>query len=174
MRFGFGVVAVLAAVVMSGASSAPAAPSAAPPAEPAAPAYAAPVATVTVVRPFEAPATPFGPGHRGVDLATRAGQAVHAAGTGVVSFAGSIAGRGVVVVQHPDGVSTEYEPLAPAIARGRRVLVGALIGHVQGRHGSCAPGGCLHWGARRGGEYFDPLLLLRPLGPVRLLPWRPD
>ena len=30
---------------------------------------------------------------------------------------------------------------------------------------------CLHWGARRGDTYLDPLSLLRPLGPVRLLPW---
>jgi murein DD-endopeptidase MepM/ murein hydrolase activator NlpD len=166
----FGVAAMLGAVVLAAVSAAPAAP----PTGPTAAAYVAPVAHVSVVRPFEAPATPFGPGHRGVDLATRPGEAVHAAGAGVVSFAGSVAGRGVVVVQHPDGVSTEYEPLAPAVARGQRVRTGAVIGHVQGRHGSCAPGGCLHWGARRGGEYFDALLLLRPLGPVRLLPWRPD
>jgi murein DD-endopeptidase MepM/ murein hydrolase activator NlpD len=170
----FGVVALLGAVVLSAASAAPAAMPAGRPVGPAASAYVAPVAGVRVVRPFEAPTTPFGPGHRGVDLATRPGEAVHAAGTGVVSFAGSVAGRGVVVVKHPDGVSTEYEPVAPVVARGRRVHIGAVIGHLQGRHGSCTPGGCLHWGARRSGEYFDPLLLLRPLGPVRLLPWRPD
>src|SRR5690349_10872371 len=72
--------------------------------------YVAP-APLRVLRPFEAPPTPFGPGHRGVDLATRAGEAVHAAGAGVVIFAGAVAGRGVVVLQHPDGVSTEYEPI---------------------------------------------------------------
>jgi hypothetical protein len=32
--------------------------------------------------------------------------------------------------------------------------------------------GCAAWGARRGDIYLDPLELLRPLGPVRLLPWR--
>ncbi len=170
MRRGFGVVVVLVAVVMSGASSAPAAA----PSGPVAIDYAAPVAPVTVVRPFEAPTTPFGPGHRGVDLATRSGEAVRAAGPGVVSFAGSVAGRGVVVVQHADGVSTEYEPIEPAVERGQRVQLGALLGHVHGRHGACTAGGCLHWGARRNGEYFDPLLLLRALGPVRLLPWNPD
>ncbi len=174
MRRSCGVVAIFGTVVVTAASAAPPARRTAPPAGPAVSAYVAPVAEVSVVRPFEAPATPFGPGHRGVDLATRSGQAVHAAGTGVVSFAGSVAGRGVVVVQHADSVSTEYEPVAPTVARGQRVHIGAVIGHVQGRHGSCAPGGCLHWGARRGTAYFDPLLLLRPLGPVRLLPWRPD
>ncbi len=125
-----------------------------------------------VVRAFDAPTTPFGPGHRGVDLAARTGQAAHAAGAGVVSFAGSVAGRGVVVVQHTDGVSTEYEPVTPLVRRGDAVRAGEVIAHLHGRHGTCPPGGCLHWGARRDGDYFDPMLLLEPLGPVRLLPWR--
>lgn len=164
--------AAVTLAVLAPASVAPAAPAVMPP-HAAAVTYVAPVPP-RVVRPFEAPATPFGPGHRGVDLAARPGEAVHAAGTGVVSFAGSVAGRGVVVVQHSDGVSTEYEPVTAAVARGASVRTGQVIGHVHGRHGACAPSGCLHWGARRDGAYFDPLLLLAPLGPVRLLPWRPD
>lgn len=173
----FGVVTALVALV---GSTAPARdPTVDPTADPAtanagtgAVRYSAPV-RLQVVRAFEAPATPFGPGHRGVDLAARAGQAVHAAATGVVGFAGSVAGRAVVVVRHSDGVSTEYEPVIPAVTRGAAVRAGQMIGHVHGRHGSCVPGSCLHWGARRDGAYFDPLLLLAPLGPVRLLPWRP-
>jgi murein DD-endopeptidase MepM/ murein hydrolase activator NlpD len=133
-------------------------------------AYRAPL-PLQVVRPFEAPATPYGPGHRGVDLAATPGVGVRAAGAGVVSFAGRVAGRGVVVLLHPDGVRTEYEPVRPAVRAGEAVTAGQLIARVSGQHGSCAPGRCLHWGARRGTEYFDPLLLLRRLGPVRLLPW---
>jgi murein DD-endopeptidase MepM/ murein hydrolase activator NlpD len=133
--------------------------------------YAAPVAPVRVVRPFIAPVGEFGAGHRGVDLATARRTAVGAAGAGVVTFAGLVAGRGVVVVAHADGVSTEYEPVRPAVSTGTTVRRGQLLGRVRGTHGSCAPGSCLHWGARRGGAYFDPMLLLRPLGPVRLLPW---
>ncbi|MEO6502329.1 MAG: M23 family peptidase, partial [Jatrophihabitantaceae bacterium] len=45
------------------------------------------------------------------------------------------------------------------------------IGVVRGAHRSCAPAPCLHWGARRGEAYLDPMSLLRPLGVVRLLPW---
>lgn len=157
---------VLASVLVSVPSSAVPAP-----ATRGAGAYAAPV-PLRVVRPFEAPATPFGPGHRGVDLAVRPAEAVHAAAAGVVSFAGSVAGRGVVVVQHADGVSTEYEPITSAVRRGASVRVGQVLGHVHGRHGACVPDRCLHWGARRDETYFDPLLLLAPLGPVRLLPWR--
>jgi murein DD-endopeptidase MepM/ murein hydrolase activator NlpD len=133
--------------------------------------YRPPVEPLQVVRPFDAPATPYGPGHRGVDLAVRPGQLVHTAAPGTVTFAGSVAGRGVVVVAHADGVRTEYEPVQAAVHTGTVVAADAVLGRVEGTHGSCAPGRCLHWGARRGAEYFDPLLLLARLGRVRLLPW---
>jgi murein DD-endopeptidase MepM/ murein hydrolase activator NlpD len=133
--------------------------------------YVSPVTPMHVVRSFDPPTEPFGPGHLGVDLATSTGSAVRAAGAGVVAFAASVAGRGLVVVQHADGVRTEYEPVQPTVHRGDEVQRGQVIGQVHGTHGDCEPGACLHWGARRGDEYLDPLLLLQPLGPVRLLPW---
>jgi murein DD-endopeptidase MepM/ murein hydrolase activator NlpD len=126
--------------------------------------------TVRVLRPFAPPATPYGPGHLGVDLASGAGDPVRAAGAGLVRFAGLVAGRGVVVIAHPDGISTEYEPVAPAVPAGATVVAGQPIGRIAGRHRGC-PATCLHWGARRNGRYLDPLSLLRPLGVVRLLPW---
>lgn len=135
--------------------------------------YAPPLpGPLRVLTPFDPPATPYGPGHRGVDLAAAQGAQVSAAGSGVVSFAGSVAGRGVVVVVHPDGISTEYEPVRPVVHNGDAVSVGTLLGIVDGAHAACAPASCLHWGARRDGVYLDPLDLLRALGPVRLLPWR--
>jgi murein DD-endopeptidase MepM/ murein hydrolase activator NlpD len=124
-----------------------------------------------VLRGFTAPANVYGPGHRGVDLAVPAGGEIRAAGAGVVRFAGSVAGRGVIVLLHPDGISTEYEPVTASVVAGQQVRLGAVIGTVTGHHRGCPPNGCLHWGARRGGSYLDPLLLLRPLGIVRLLPW---
>jgi murein DD-endopeptidase MepM/ murein hydrolase activator NlpD len=132
--------------------------------------YRPPVSPLRVVRPFEPPPTPYAAGHRGADLATRAGQQVFAAGAGIVRFSGSVAGRGVVVIAHPDGVLTEYEPVRPTVAAGAVVLLGQVIGHVAGQHGAWPPGACLHWGARRDGRYFDPLTLLRALGVVRLVP----
>lgn len=133
--------------------------------------YAAPLPTLEVVRPFDPPATRYGAGHLGVDLGTHPGQPVRVAAPGRVTFAGPVAGRGLVVVLHADGVRTEYEPVRVLVARGATLPAGAVIGRVSGTHGSCAPGRCLHWGARRGADYLDPLLLLRALGPVRLLPW---
>ncbi|HET8583146.1 MAG TPA: M23 family metallopeptidase [Jatrophihabitans sp.] len=123
-----------------------------------------------VLRRFDPPATPYGPGHRGVDLRPGAHAVVRAPAGGVVSFAGSVAGRGVVVVRHPDGIRTEYEPVRPLVRAGDAVRRGQPIGEVRGTHAGCA-GDCLHWGARRGTTYLDPLALLRPLGPVVLLPW---
>ena len=145
---------------------------AAPPRGAVDPPYQAPLGGGVRVRtPFNPPADRYGRGHLGVDLAASDGVAVLAAGAGTVRFAGPVAGRGVVVLVHPDGVSTEYEPVAAVVAAGQRVLAGQRIGVLRGAHRSCAPATCLHWGARRGEAYLDPLSLLRPLGVVRLLPW---
>ncbi|HEY0166924.1 MAG TPA: M23 family metallopeptidase [Jatrophihabitans sp.] len=134
--------------------------------------YRAPLAGGLRVRaPFAPPAERYGRGHLGVDLDTPAGIPVLAAGAGTVRFAGPVAGRGVVVLAHPDGVSTEYEPVTATVRAGQRVLAGQRIGLVRGVHRGCAPEPCLHWGARRGGAYLDPMSLLGPLGVVRLLPW---
>jgi len=137
----------------------------------ASPAYRAPLPAVRVLTPFTPPPERYGPGHLGLDLATPAGAAVLAAGSGVVRFAGPVAGRGVVVLLHPDGISTEYEPVAAVVVAGRRVVAGQRIAVVAGTHRGCAPATCLHWGARRGTAYLDPMSLLAPLGVVRLLPW---
>jgi murein DD-endopeptidase MepM/ murein hydrolase activator NlpD len=135
-------------------------------------AYAPPLpGPLHVLRRFEPPPTPYSAGHRGVDLEAGFGPLVLAAASGVVSFAGPVAGRGVVVIAHPDGIRTEYEPVAALVVAGQAVVRGQPIGRLAGRHDRWPPGRCLHWGARRGDTYLDPLQLLRPLGPVRLLPW---
>jgi len=134
--------------------------------------YQAPLGTpLTVLNPFSPPVTRYGRGHLGVDLAAAPGAQIRAAGSGQVRFAGRVAGRGVVVIVHPDGLSTEYEPLAMMVRAGQPVRVGQVIGRLSGGHRSCAPASCLHWGARRSEVYLDPMSLLMPLGTVRLLPW---
>jgi murein DD-endopeptidase MepM/ murein hydrolase activator NlpD len=125
-----------------------------------------------VLRPFEAPSTPYGPGHRGVDLGGTPGEPALAAGAGVVVFAGQLAGRGVVSVDHPGGLRTTYEPLIPAVTAGQRVAAGTPLGQLVAGHPECPAAACLHWGVRRGTEYLDPLALVSS-GRVRLLPW-PD
>ena len=134
--------------------------------------YAPPVPGA-VVRGFDPPRTQYAAGHRGVDLAVTPGEPVLADADGTVSYSGTLAGRGIVVLVHPDGVRTEFEPVKPAVHRGDAVSRGEVVATVSGVHDRCAPNRCLHWGARRGNVYLDPLLLLRPLGVVRLLPDRP-
>lgn len=122
-----------------------------------------------VLTPFGAPEDPFGPGHRGVDLAGTVGQPVLAARGGTVVFAGLVAGQGVVSVQHDDGLRTTYEPLVPVVHAGAVVATGDVLGALAAGHRGCASA-CLHWGVRRDRlEYLDPLVLLRPPW-VRLLP----
>jgi murein DD-endopeptidase MepM/ murein hydrolase activator NlpD len=134
--------------------------------------YRGPVPSpMRVVRAFQPPLQKYGAGHLGVDLAAAVGSPVLAAGAGTVRFAGSVAGRGVVVIVHPDGISTEYEPVRGLVHTGQQVVAGQRIGVVLGSHRGCPVSGCLHWGARRGEDYLDPLGLLQPLGVVRLLPW---
>ena len=167
-----GVAVGCAALVLAWGPRAPTSASAtyAPTAAPVS--YRTPVAApVVVVRPFEAPPGPYAAGHRGVDLAASPDDVVLAAGLGRVRFAGPVAGRGVVVIEHPDGVLTEYEPVAPTVSAGAPLSRGQPIGRVRGSHGGCGPSRCLHWSARRDGAYFDPMTLLAGLGPVRLLPW---
>jgi murein DD-endopeptidase MepM/ murein hydrolase activator NlpD len=133
--------------------------------------YRAPVnGSLRILRGFSPPANPYGPGHLGLDLAVAGGR-VLAAGSGTVRFAGQVAGRGVLVIQHPDGISTEYEPIKALVRAGARVVEGQPIGRLAGTHRGCPAPACLHWGARRGGRYLDPISLLQPLGVVRLLPW---
>ena len=122
-----------------------------------------------VTRAFDLPAGPFGPGHRGVDLATVPGSVVLAAGDGVVAFAGMVAGRPVVSIDHAGGLRTTYEPVDPSVAAGQAVARGSPVGTVLAGHAGCPAAACLHWGLRRGETYLDPMTLLRPAR-VRLLP----
>jgi murein DD-endopeptidase MepM/ murein hydrolase activator NlpD len=126
-----------------------------------------------VVRGFDPPDSPYGAGHRGVDLLGSPGQTVHAALPGTVTYAGRLAGRGVVVVDH-GATRTTYEPVSAAVAVGQPVASGADLGTLELPGSHCFPRACLHWGWIAGETYLDPLRLVG-LGPVRLLPlWRAE
>lgn len=122
----------------------------------------------SVVRGFDPPQLRWGRGHRGVDLLGTAGQPVRTALGGRVTFAGRLAGRGVVVVDH-GGVRTTYEPVRSTVHRGDVVRRGARIGVLQRGTSHCFPRACLHWGLLRGETYLNPLTLVGA-GPLRLLP----
>lgn len=125
-----------------------------------------------VTRGFDPPAERYGRGHRGVDLGGAPGAVVVAAGAGRVSYAGLLAGRGVVVVVHGE-LRTTYEPVTAEVAVGQQVAAGQPLGRLAPGHEGCAAAACLHWGLRRGEQYLDPLALVGA-GPVRLLPLGPS
>jgi len=133
--------------------------------EPSPVTYRAPV-DAPVVDTFRPPATPYGPGNRGIDYATVPGEEVRAAAPGVVAFAGAVAGGLHVVVLHADGIRTSSSFLRTVeVRRGQRVAAGQVVGTA---------GPSLHFGARAGEAYVDPLVLLAGSsggGPgVRLVP----
>ncbi|MCG5219040.1 M23 family metallopeptidase [Streptosporangium sp. KLBMP 9127] len=106
-----------------------------------------------------------------MDLAAKADDQVHAAGPGTITFAGPVAGRGIVTISHAGDLRTTYLPVTPSIRRGHRVEAGDVLGTLERGPAHC-PVECLHWSLRRGPVYLDPLLLLGQTQ-IRLLPWWP-
>jgi murein DD-endopeptidase MepM/ murein hydrolase activator NlpD len=105
-----------------------------------------------IIDQFRPPATPYGPGNRGLDYHTTPGEPVRAAGPGTVIFAGPVAGRLAVVVLHPDNLRTSYVGLARIdVQRGQTVDGGQPVAHAIDR---------LQFGVRAGTAYLDPAVLL--------------
>lgn len=127
-----------------------------------------PLDAFRIVRPFEAPAHRYGPGHRGIDLAPVGDGGLRAPAAGVVAFAGPVAGRGVVTIDHGAGLVTTLEPVSDMPAPGTRVARGDPVGTLA-LGGHSAPG-TVHFGVREHGEYINPLLLLGHLPRAILLP----
>ncbi|MFI5713314.1 peptidoglycan DD-metalloendopeptidase family protein [Kribbella sp. NPDC051620] len=124
-----------------------------------------------VVRGFEPPPKPWLPGHRGLDLRGSPGQQVRSATSGTVTYAGPLAGRGVIVIT-TGPLRTTYEPVIPTVRVGTLVTPGIPLGHLSAAASHCAPATCLHWGLLESTTYLNPLSLL-PHRPVRLLPTTP-
>ena len=115
-----------------------------------------------VVRGYREPLALFASGHRGIDFAAPAGTPVRAANEGRVTFAGDVSGSLHVVIEHSGGIRTSYSFLATAdVEVGATVRRGAVIGTAGGHEGSHRVG-VLHFGARSGSRYFDPMLLFGP------------
>ena len=113
--------------------------------------------------PFRAPRCRWCPGHRGLEYDTSAGTDVRAVAGGVVTFAGTVAGTGYVVVRHADGLRTTYGNVRPSILDvGDLVVRGMRVGSTMGR---------LHFGVRRDNSYIDPTRFIGALiGIARLIP----
>lgn len=124
-----------------------------------------PVSPVRVVRSFEAPAHAYAPGHRGIDLIA---DAVRSPADGRIAFAGPVAGRDVVTIDHGDGVVTTFEPVETVLGVGDPVRRGDAVGTVSA--GGHTTPGTVHMGVRLDGAYINPLRLLGGVPRAILLP----
>lgn len=127
-----------------------------------------PTESHVVVRPWEAPESDYGPGHRGLDVAAAPGTPAVAVAAGTVTFAGPVGGRSVVAIDHGDGLVSTLDAVDASVAPGDRVDQGSLVGTTAAGH--CTPSEpCLHIGARVDGRYVDPAAFLpRAAWPVLL------
>ncbi len=102
--------------------------------------------------------------HRGVDMAAPTGTRVKASGDGKVAFMGKKGGYGnVVILNHPNGISTVYGHLSrfsDAIRKGDTVNQGDIIGYV-GMTG-LATGPHLHYEFLVNGNHRDPMKVALP------------
>ena len=130
-----------------------------------------------VVRPFIAPASAYGAGHRGIDIgvggdSSDGGGDLLAPADGTVHFAGVVVDRPVLSIDHGGGVLSSYEPVETDLEKGDFVRRGEVIGEIQPGHCSHT---CVHLGVRVNRAYVSPLLYLGGLRRSILLPTRyPD
>ncbi|OFN72716.1 peptidase M23 [Rothia sp. HMSC078H08] len=141
-----------------------------------------------MIHPFEKPAQRWSAGHRGVDLAVPENDRhVYAPAPGKVVFSGTVVNRKVLVIAHPDGRRSTFEPMDETLPAGTTVAAGEVIGTVAVTAGGnserpcrrCSTP-CLYWGVRQGGargdgsgkeaEYINPMSLLGSKEPSILLP----
>jgi murein DD-endopeptidase MepM/ murein hydrolase activator NlpD len=159
---------------------APVPPTAVPPSPAAAPwpvpAMWMPVAG-TVVRGFDARAGPYGPGHRGIDIAAPVGELVRAPAAGRVVFAGPVAGVSWISLLVAPGVLVTMGPLLGTAVTAGQVRSGTPVGRVGPGHevAPAGPGGSggattLHLSVREDGVYVDPLAYLIDRPRPRLAP----
>jgi murein DD-endopeptidase MepM/ murein hydrolase activator NlpD len=99
--------------------------------------------------------------HTGLDIATRWGSPVMAARTGIVRFAGWMAGYGeLIVLDHGTGLQTLYSHLSSVIVRaGQHVDQGQVIGRIGNTGWSTGPH--LFFEVRQNGVPRDPSPYLR-------------
>ncbi len=127
-----------------------------------------PVAAFRLERAYEAPAHRYGAGHRGIDLRPLESQDVRAPAPGSIAFSGMVAGRGILTIDHGDGLVTTLEPVDSTLEVGAPVDRGSVVGTVAlGGHTAF---GAVHFGVRLHGEYINPLLLLGGVPRAVLLP----
>jgi len=166
-------VAVLFAGSATAASGSPPAAAHRAPVRAAEPVWIWPVGSIGhPLRPFEAPATVYAAGHRGIDIVAQPGMPVRSPAAGVVSFVGVVVDRPVLSIRHGDDLLSSMEPVSATVVEGERVIAGQVVGlAATGAHCS---GSCVHLGVRRHGQYISPMLFFGGVERAVLLPLTPE
>jgi murein DD-endopeptidase MepM/ murein hydrolase activator NlpD len=137
--------------------------------EPPAPTWVWPVGgQQVIVRDFVAPETPWGPGHRGIDIDASGSAALRAPVSGRLRFIGEVVSRGVVTIETSEGYLVSMEPVTIDLPSGSRVRAGQVIGSIDSGH---CRSRCLHLGLRIEGNYVSPAGFLGVERRAVLLPW---
>ncbi|WP_231477062.1 peptidoglycan DD-metalloendopeptidase family protein [Microbacterium sp. MRS-1] len=127
-----------------------------------------PVSPPRITVAYRAPAHAYGPGHRGIDLASAVDADVRAPDDGVVAFAGVVVDRPLITIDHGGGLVSTMEPVRATVPVGTSVQRGEQVGTVA-TGGHTTPGE-IHLGARRDDVYLNPLRLLGEVPRAVLLP----
>jgi len=123
-----------------------------------------------ILSDFDPPSRKWGAGHRGIDLAARAGQTVRSPAPGTLTFAGLVAGKPVAVITHANGTRSTFEPVTASVALQSSISAGQTFGTVTPAQAShCGTAECIHWGLRDGSQYLDPWQLVSPRVTIVLL-----
>ncbi len=97
--------------------------------------------------------------HLGIDIAAPRGTPVHAAGDGVILYAGWKGGAGKFIeIKHKNGYKTQYMHLSRikrGVRKGKRVKQGEIIGYVGSTGLSTGPH--LDYRIKKRGRYINPL-----------------
>jgi hypothetical protein len=129
--------------------------------------------TGPIVRGFDPPDSPYGAGHRGIDIAAPIATTIFAPDDGVVSFAGPVGGKLFLTIDHGGGVTSTCSWLTSLLVRkGARVVRGQPVATTGWGHPDL-PVPHLHFSVRLDGTYVDPLAYLVPLAVssfIRLAP----
>jgi murein DD-endopeptidase MepM/ murein hydrolase activator NlpD len=122
-----------------------------------------------VLRGFDPPDSPYGSGHRGIDIAAPVGTVVRAPAAGLVTFAGNVGGHLFVTIDLGGGLLSTCSFLSAVLVHKNDLVVQgqgiALSG--TGHVGDTTPN--VHLGVRLNGQYVDPLDYLSAASVVNLI-----
>jgi len=125
--------------------------------------------TGPVIRGYDPPDSPYGSGHRGIDIATPFGTPVLAAASGTVTFAGKVGGHLFVTVNHGGGLVTTYSWVSELRVRKNDVVSQGQVVALSGTGHPDVATPHLHFGVKLNGAYEDPLEYLSPGSVVDLI-----